>query len=547
VVNEADPIAHQGDVTGQVANTVVVKVQGVDVATNELSNGQAWVYATGTTSMVATDIATQTGLDALASTQALQQTQIDSNLTAITANDTDILNLASTQAVQRLQIDSNVAAIASLSLQDVVDNGATATNVLTLNGVKLGSSTVSAWGTTGTGTDGTTYSNGLAVTLGGSATSTNVLTDLIVGNPASLGSELVSNGTFTGSANFWELGGTAVYQSTGTYANAIRIPANTTGTLTPSNSIGITTGQVYKLVYKITSFGDSVPVSASLGGMSKTNSFAATTTKTILMGSYNTNSLNLSVTALANYDVYMDDVSVKQVTDGDAWIADELHVGTAISLNGERITAWEEVSIVGTVTNVAAGTNIVITGTASKPVVSTDGSLQTAIDLNSATGASHTASIAANSASILAVTNGLQAQITANDTDISNLATTQQTVKATADSAMQDLVDDTTPTLGGNLDANGKQMNAASRISCTGQTLSLSFLGSTGGSGYLFQSNNDADVGTEANAARTVHSHTNMFKGHSGSSNIFVKSNIFGVTNAISFTIDTNIYSILFD
>jgi len=76
--------------------------------------------------------------------------------------------------------------------------------------------------------------------------------------------------------------------------------------------------------------------------------------------------------------------------------------GEFLSTGGTNaVPSWGAPAGGGTVTNVTAGTNIVITGTSTlNPTINTDGSLQSAIDLNSATGASHTASIAANSASI---------------------------------------------------------------------------------------------------------------------------------------------------
>jgi len=271
---------------------------------------------------------------------------------------------------------------------------------------------------------------------------------------------------------------------------------------------------VYKLVYKITSFGDSVPVSSSLGGMSRTNSFAATTTKTILMGSYNTNSLNLSVTALANYDVYMDDVSVKEVTDGDAWIADELHVGTAISLNGERITAW------GAIPGFAnlASTQALHTTQINSNVVHI-ANLQT-------TQALHTTQIASNDAEIVDLQN-----------EVINLATTQQTVKATADSAMQDLVDDTTPTLGGPLQGNNKSVSAVTTVEATVGHLAPLFQASTGGSGYLFQSDNDVDVGTATARARVVYCLTNIVTRVQLADGVYVEA--VGTTNFL-FTAGTN-------
>jgi len=73
-------------------------------------------------------------------------------------------------------------------------------------------------------------------------------------------------------------------------------------------------------------------------------------------------------------------------TNGQIWVAD-----------GSGSGAWALPSPAsGSVTNVGAGTNVLVTGTAQFPIINTDGNLQTGINLNSSTGATHTIQIAAN-------------------------------------------------------------------------------------------------------------------------------------------------------
>ena len=91
-------------------------------------------------------------------------------------------------------------------------------------------------------------------------------------------------------------------------------------------------------------------------------------------------------------------------TNGQIWVSDGSGGGN-----------WTDY----TSSNISGGTNILVVSSGTNVTVHTDGVLQTGIDANTATGGINTAAI------------------TANDTDISNLASTQQEVKATADGALQ--------------------------------------------------------------------------------------------------------------
>ena len=65
--------------------------------------------------------------------------------------------------------------------------------------------------------------------------------------------------------------------------------------------------------------------------------------------------------------------------------------GIDASTNGSGQVTYNVTGAGSIVTNITGGTNIVVGGTAANPIINTDGSLQTAIDLNSASNAANTA------------------------------------------------------------------------------------------------------------------------------------------------------------
>lgn len=222
--------------------------------------------------------------------------------------------------------------VTNMDLQAVADYGSDATNVLGAGGIKLNSSTVTNWGTSGTLKDGSTVSRGLITELGGGAL-TNVLDELKVADITSLGSELILNGVFTNN-NHWSLTGCSRLTS-GSYSNMIIINAGATGVITPSNAISITAGYTYYTTFDVIGFGDSFTNQIVMGRY--TNTVAATNSTAVnrVHPVYATNNIVLTVdNPNTNYAVYIDNLSVKQVTDGDAWIADDLYVAGAANFSG---------------------------------------------------------------------------------------------------------------------------------------------------------------------------------------------------------------------
>jgi len=95
-----------------------------------------------------------------------------------------------------------------------------------------------------------------------------------------------------------------------------------------------------------------------------------------------------SVTGLLEYvrkDGDFDQFTGLDGTNGQLWVAD-----------GSGSGAWALPSpAAGSVTNVGSGSNVLVTGTSQFPIINTDGSLQTGINLNSASNAANTAAWAA--------------------------------------------------------------------------------------------------------------------------------------------------------
>jgi len=224
------------------------------------------------------------------------------------------------------------------TLQTVSDRGATATNTLTLGGVKFSTKTVSAWGASGTTRDGSTVTNGIMTVIGSGATETGTVSQLIVADPTSLGSELIVNGGVT-SAYAWTVSG-ASYQSSGTYADTFVIAAGTTGVFYQTTPVALTTGSTYRTSLTIYSFGDSVSSVATMGGYTNTQTVTATETfgKFHPLRAGDVSAYTNTIIAGANYAVYVDNFSIKKVTQGDGWFADDVGIGGSLTVGGTNVT-----------------------------------------------------------------------------------------------------------------------------------------------------------------------------------------------------------------
>jgi len=158
-------------------------------------------------------------------------------------------------------------------------------------------------------------------------TGTNVYEQITVANTNSLGSELTMNGTFTGSANGWHLT-SAVYSD-----NRLHCPFGATSIVTPSNYLAIASGRVYFVEFDLTTSDSSETVTLTMGGETYVWNPGASRTVSQTVHAYNTNNLMLYVYAALD-SVYMDNVTVKLVTDGDARIANDLYVRNEIYRDG---------------------------------------------------------------------------------------------------------------------------------------------------------------------------------------------------------------------
>jgi len=190
---------------------------------------------------------------------------------------------------------------------------------------------------------GTVFTDGIAQSIG-SASLSNTLSSLIVADTSSLGSELTTNGTFTGSAGGWALS-TASFQSSGTYSNTVRFDAGTTGSITPSNAIAHTLGNVYLMSYKLYVPAGTSAVSVAFGDVTNDVVIAAAAQDvSFIHRTTSTNQPVYSLTVSTNSAAYLDDVSIKLITDGDIHSADDMYLAGKLYVNGIEISPSGEVN-----------------------------------------------------------------------------------------------------------------------------------------------------------------------------------------------------------
>lgn len=181
---------------------------------------------------------------------------------------------------------------------------------------------------------------------------TNEFQQVIVANTNSLGSELISNGSFTNGSG-WTLTSCSRVSS-GAYSNTVRVNAGVTGaTIVPSTAISLTTGKVYQVIYDMYSFGDSVTNTVSMGNYTNERVTISTTTNYLLHPLHTEANFTLTVDAGPTYSVYVDDISVREITDGDVWVADNLYVG------GDGYLVAARVGILSATGDITANGNIV--------------------------------------------------------------------------------------------------------------------------------------------------------------------------------------------
>jgi len=195
-------------------------------------------------------------------------------------------------------------------------------------------------GATGTDGNGNVIQGGIVTTIG-SVSTTNVLNSLVVasGTP---GAELTTNGTFTGSTDGWALSGASYVQS-GTYSNTILILAGASGTLTPSNNISQGTGSTYQAQFDLVINNEAVTNSVIFGGLTSSFVTAESATMVVKVGTINESNFVLTVIAGTGFPVYVDNVSVKQLTGGTIHAGGTIYAAE-ILVNGQSITVPDGVT-----------------------------------------------------------------------------------------------------------------------------------------------------------------------------------------------------------
>lgn len=144
--------------------------------------------------------------------------------------------------------------------------------------------------------------------------------NLLISNRSTLGSELVTNGTFDTNAS-WTFGAGWTHDATSLEADHA---INGTATLVPNPALSVVAGRQYVLSYEVKN-RTAGSVVASVGGYSsashttngvRTVSFIATTTA------------NLAFTPTLAFRGSIDNVSLKEVTGGSLFVRDKVGIGT---------------------------------------------------------------------------------------------------------------------------------------------------------------------------------------------------------------------------
>jgi hypothetical protein len=148
--------------------------------------------------------------------------------------------------------------------------------------------------------------------------------DLWVTDTNSVGSEIISNGTFTGSANWWETD-TATYQ-----ANKLVINDSLSPTLTPTGNMTVVEGKTYTFSYNVAQTNMDVQVSVG-GRTNKQYSHLGDFTWTFSAIEDTDPVINLTTT---NGQSYFDDVTMKENTNGNLVVGRDGYVGGDLRVGG---------------------------------------------------------------------------------------------------------------------------------------------------------------------------------------------------------------------
>jgi hypothetical protein len=299
ILADASLTSQIGTNTASITNEAALRIVGDNTGTN-------YTYAVSNALRTALSSATN---QTLANSNALNA--VDVSLTAqIVSNDTDIAagfttQIQHTASITSLtsQINTNTASItneaANRAAADIVGTNYTygVSNVLHVVDTNLQDQ----------------------ITAIGNAYSTNsyLFPRLVVSDPTQQGGEMVTNGSFTSDSGGWIL--TNAYWSGGhMYVNA-----GLTATITQSNTTAITNGRIY--VVRVTKGTTNGTLSTFFAGNSTTNmALGVNSNNLVCMNA--SNDLVITCTG-GGAGTWIDDVSIKQITNGSAYVAGDLYVG----------------------------------------------------------------------------------------------------------------------------------------------------------------------------------------------------------------------------
>lgn len=314
--------------------------RGIDSAGNSANcqqiNSASWGSITGTLSSQ-TDL--QTALNAKQNTittgTTAQYFKGDLSLgtfpTALSSFSNDSGYLTSSTGVSSIAKNGSTALHGAVTLSQ----GSNVTITQSGNDISIASATVS--GANPTASAGLTAVNGSASTFmrsdGAPAIDQSITptwtgqhihsgsSPQIFANVSSLGSEKVSNGTFTGSASGWTVGSGYAYSS-----NAVSHTSN--GTAVLSQNVNAIAGQFYLVNYTVSALTVGT-VQVTLGGVTGI-SRSANGTYTDYIVATSSGSLQFTPSNTARFT--LDNISVKQMTSGSVQVAGTSYFGDQMTI-----------------------------------------------------------------------------------------------------------------------------------------------------------------------------------------------------------------------
>ena len=311
---------------------------GTNITFRALADGAVYIDAVESTQFVAVmDISISDLSNRVIS--ATNQTAINSNIlnNAINIITTNSVPPSGTNTLQA-QINTNTSNIAILTTNSVPPSGTNSLqnsiNILTTNSVPPSSTNSLQWQIATNTTDITNHETRITSLEDNVEASTNTFDSLLVGRTNGLAQELTTNGSFTADSGWWTA--TTCYWSTA----RIYINAGVTGTLTPSNALAITNGLMYLVQYNKGTTNGTVTV--SMGGFTNTETSAGV--HAVRYPVFDSTAGFVMTLTGGGSGNYIDDISVKRVTNGSATVAENLGVGHNLWVDGTGIVRrlWSE-------------------------------------------------------------------------------------------------------------------------------------------------------------------------------------------------------------